>query len=200
MKLREYQTRIAQQASTKLRAYGLVYLSMEVRTGKTLTALETANLSGSSNVLFITKKKAITSIEHDYKLFDFKFNLTVINNESLHLIEGDFDLIISDEHHRNGAFPKPNKVTKLIRDRYKKKPFIFLSGTPTPETYSQIFHQFWVSDRSPFSKYVNFYQWAKVFVNVTERHLGYAVVKDYSGAKTELIKQEIDKYMISYTQ
>ena len=85
MKLREYQTRIAQQASAKLRAYGLVYLSMEVRTGKTLTALETANLSGSSNVLFITKKKAITSIEHDYKLFDFKFNLTVINNESLHL-------------------------------------------------------------------------------------------------------------------
>ena len=122
-------------------------------------------------------------------MFDFKFNLTVINNESLHLIEGDFDLIISDEHHRNGAFPKPNKVTKLIRDRYKKKPFIFLSGTPTPETYSQIFHQFWVSDRSPFSKYVNFYQWAKVFVNVTERHLGYAVVKDYSGANTELIKQ-----------
>lgn len=197
--LRQYQSEIALRANKILNKYKIVYLAMEVRTGKTVTSLETAKLFNVNNVLFLTKKKAIKSIETDYKEFNYTFNLTVINNESLHLVKGEFDLIISDEHHRNGAFPKPNNGTKLIKEKYSLLPIIFLSGTPTPESYSQIYHQFWVSDYSPF-KYANFYKWAKDYVNVKKKYLGYAEVNDYSEANQELIKNVIDKYMISFTQ
>lgn len=198
--LRPYQIEIASKACEILRFKKIVYLAMEVRTGKTSTSFEVAKLFGAKDVLFITKKKAISSISTDHRDFGYKFDITIINSESLHLIDGDFDLVISDEHHRNGAFPKMNKVTHLIKERYSKLPMIFLSGTPTPESYSQIYHQFAVSDYSPFINYSNFYRWAKDFVNVKERNLGYAKVNDYSEAYQHLIKQLTDPYMISFTQ
>lgn len=200
MELRDYQIEISNKAFKILTELKIVYLAMEVRTGKTLTSFEIAKLYGAKNVLFLTKKKAISSIENDYKNFGYKFNLTVINNESIHKTDDIFDLIISDENHRNGAFPKPNKTTKIIKSKYSKLPMIFLSGTPHPESYSQIYHQFWVSDYSPFKQYSNFYKWSSNFVNVTQKFLGYAKVNDYSDAKYELIKPIIDKYFISFTQ
>ena len=199
-KLREYQKEISTKANEILKVNKIVYLAMEVRTGKTATSLNIANLYGAENVLFLTKKKAIQSILIDFKDFNFKYNLTVINNESLHLNKGEYDLIISDEHHRNGAFPKPNKCTKLIKEKFSHLPMVFLSGTPTPESYSQIYHQFWLSDYSPFRQYINFYKWANEYVNVKKKYLGYAEVNDYSEANQELIKKVIDKYIISFTQ
>jgi len=198
--LRQYQKEIAIKAVNILNNLKIVYLACEVRTGKTLMALETAKQFGAKNVLFATKKKAIKSILNDYNDFGYTFVLTVINNESLHTIDGKFDLLISDEHHRNGAFPKTNNCTKLIKEKYSKLPMIFLSGTPTPESYSQIYHQFWLSDYTPFKNYVNFYKWAKDFVNIKKKYLGYAEVNDYSDAKQELIKKVIDKYFITFTQ
>lgn len=198
-KLREYQIEISKKAVEILNSLKIVYLCMEVRTGKTLTALKIADLCGFKNVLFITKKRAIKSIEHDFNLLNPNFKITIINNESLHKIKGNFDLFISDEHHRNGAFPKPNQVTKYIKQNYSYLPMIFLSGTPHPESYSQIYHQFWVSDFSPFNEN-NFYKWSKTYVNVKDRHLGYAIVKDYSRGIKELINPIIEPYIISFTQ
>ena len=87
---------------------------MEVRTGKTLTAFGICNrLVSVRNVLFVTKKKAISSILHDYSLHSHSFNLEVINYESLHKIpKKKWDVIIIDEAHSLGAFPKKNKRCK----------------------------------------------------------------------------------------
>lgn len=200
MKLRDYQFQLSAQASEILKHKKIVYLAMEVRTGKTLTALNTAKIFGAKKVLFLTKKKAISSIQFDYDNFDFDFDLTIINDESLHLVEGSFDLIIHDEHHRFGAFPKPNKVAQLFKKRYSKLPMIFLSGTPTPESHSQWFHQFWVSDHSPFKQYTNFYKWVVDYVDVKEKRLGYAIIKDYSQAKEQLIRRITQHYIITFTQ
>jgi len=200
MELRQYQTEIAEKAQEILQRLKIVYLCCEVRTGKTLMALETAKLHGALNVLFLTKKKAINSILSDYKALNYQYELTIINNESVHLIKEKYDLIISDEHHRNGAFPKPNNATKIIKEKFAHLPMIFLSGTPTPESYSQIYHQFWLSNYTPFKDYVNFYKWAKDYVNVKKKYLGYAEVNDYSQAYQERIKKLTQKYMITFTQ
>ena len=200
MQLRDYQIEISNKAAEILTNNYLVYLSMEVRTGKTVTSLETAKLYGAKNVLFLTKKKAIKSIKKDYELFGYTFGLTVINNESLHLTTGNFDLIISDEHHRCGTYPKPNKVTKLIKQRYSNLSMIFLSGTPHPESYSQIYHQFWISNYSPFKAWTNFYKFAQVFVNIVQKNFGYAKVNDYSNCNYDKIKPIMDSYFITYTQ
>jgi hypothetical protein len=198
--LRPYQIEISDKAAVKLTELDMVYICMEVRTGKTLTALETAKKYGATNVLFLTKKKAISSIEDDYTKFNYTFNLTVTNDESMHKETGAFDLVIHDEHHRFGSFPKPSKGAKLFKEKYGHLPMIFLSGTPHPESYSQIYHQFWVSHNSPFRMYSNFYKWSKDYVNVSERNFGYGMIKDYTNANYELIKPYIDNYILTFTQ
>ena len=197
--LRPYQSKLSTEGLEVLNKFKIVYLAMEVRTGKTATSLEIAKLYGAKRVLFLTKKKAISSILDDYAEFAYTFKITVTNDESIHKVDGEFDLVIHDEHHRFGAFPKPNKVAKIFKDKYGSLPMIFLSGTPSPESHSQWFHQFWISNNSPF-KYSNFYKWCHDYVNVKDKRLGYAIVKDYSEGLEEKIKQVVNPYLISFTQ
>lgn len=79
MKLREYQNNIAIRAANKLTAFGCCYLSMECRTGKTLTALYAADKFNAKRVLFITKLKAIpsvkTTISHYNHLLSWKLSI-----------------------------------------------------------------------------------------------------------------------------
>ena len=200
-KLRDYQQEIANKALNILQAKKIVYLNMEVRTGKTCTSLEVAKNYGAKKVLFLTKKKAIGSIESDYKSFGHSFEIQIINNESLHKVtDKDFDLLISDEHHRNGAYPKMNIATKFIKERFSHLPMIFLSGTICPESYSQIYHQFAVSDYSPFINYKSFYKWVLDFVTIKKKYVSYGVLHDYSDANIDLIQKYINPYIISFTQ
>jgi len=173
---------------------------MEVRTGKTLTSLQTANNFGAKNVLFVTKIKAFSSIQWDYDQMDYNFKLTIINKESLHKIHDTFDLVIYDEFHGFSAYPKPSTYQKLAREKYSHLPMILLSGTPTPESHSQWYHSFQLSDNSPFNEYSNFYKWAKDFVNVKVKHLGYAQVNDYSEADIKHINRRIKNHVLTFTQ
>ena len=200
--LRDYQIDISNKAVEVLRNYGMVYLAMEVRTGKTSTSLQVAKMFGAKNVLFLTKKKAIKSIEEDYKDFGFDFNILIINDESMHKIENPqlFDLVIHDEHHRFGSFSKPGKATKLFRELFADKPMIFLSGTPNPESFSQMYHQMWVSYRSPWNNYRNFYKWAGDYVNVKQKRIGAHMHNDYSGGIEDKIMKDVSHLMITYTQ
>jgi len=190
--LRDYQVKNSELGVKILLDFMIVYFAMQVRTGKTATALNTAYLYGSKRVLFCTKKKAIQSIEDDYNAFGFnnKFQLTIINNESIHKIEEtNFDLVIMDEAHRFGSFPKPSEGAKNFKNKYGHLPIIFLSGTPHPESYSQVYHQFWVSNNSPFKHYKNFYNWfsGMGFVKC-EFDLGYGIVANYTNNKEIIYK------------
>lgn len=207
MILRDYQQHIATQAVDILRNHGICYLSMEVRTGKSATALHAANLYGATNVLFVSKKKALFSIEADAAALRVPYNLTVINYEQLHNIVVDyenfsssFDFFICDEAHGLGAFPKPSERARRLHAIVQDKPVILLSGTPTPESYSQLFHQLWISQHSPWKKYGNFYRWANDYVKVVKKNYSHGMVNDYSRANKELIDQDTSHLFISYTQ
>jgi hypothetical protein len=199
-KLRDYQKEIAQEAYKILISKKIVYLALEVRIGKTATSLEVCRLINAKNVLFLTKKKAISSIENDYKNFGFTFNIDIINDEQLKNINSKYDIVIHDEHHRFGKYPKPSFGTNLFKEKFSNLPQIYLSGTPTPESYSQIYHQFAVSDYSPFNEYPNFYRWAGAFVNIKKKYVSYGGINDYSDANIELIQKYINPYIISFTQ
>jgi len=201
MKFREYQVEIINTAQTVLLAHRFVYLSMEVRTGKTLTALGVAEKLGINNLLFVTKKKAIGSIEADYKKLMPNYQITVINYESLHKVEGEFDFVVLDEAHTMGAYPKPSKRTKLIKEIIQSQnPYVVLmSGTPTPESFSQIYHQVYACLENPFNQYKTFYKFAKEYVNVTQRMFHSMPSNNYDDGKPEIIDM-MKPYMISYTQ
>lgn len=201
MIFREYQTDIAERAADLLTRYKIAYLAMQVRTGKTITSLYAASLYGAKHVLFVTKKKAISSIESDYEKAAFEFHISIINYEQLRKFETEnFDLVIIDEAHSLGAFPKPSERTKLLKNICAGLPIIYLSGTPSPESYSQLFHQFWVSSFSPWIGYTNFYRWAENHVTISTRMFYGKPVKDYSKANNDLIQSEIGHLIISYSQ
>lgn len=204
-KLREYQEQISKDAGLILDTYGFVYLAMQVRTGKTHTALNIAHTRGKQNVLFVTKKKAIYSIKDDYEMIDAGFKMTVVNYESLHKTPRDnYDMVILDEAHGMGAFPKPSNRAQEARDLIEScfdAEVVLLSGTPTPESYSQIYHQLWVmGSLSPFGGYKNFYNWAKIYVNIKQKRIGGLVVNDYTEANASLVESSIKPFTIAFTQ
>jgi hypothetical protein len=179
-----------------------VYLAMEVRTGKTLTSLGVSALLPVQNLLFITKKKAIGSIEDDYKMLNPSYKITVINYESLHKIDQKgWDMVVCDESHGMGAFPKRNKRSTQVKSLIlKNNPYvIFLSGTPTPESYSQMYHQVSIMKNHPFKEYTTFYKFAKKYVNITQRKINSFLINDYSCGLDTIIS-EMKPHTLSYTQ
>lgn len=202
IEFRDYQHDIIRIGAEIIEDFGFVYLAMEVRTGKTLTSLGIAEKISSSNVLFLTKKKAISSIQRDYEMLAPSYHLTVTNYESLHKIENtDWDLIICDEAHSMGAFPKPSKravqVNELIHKT--KANVILLSGTPTPESYSQMYHQVYGIPNNPFKEFKNFYRFCDKFVNVKTKIINGLSMNDYSKGYDTII-QEMEPFTINYTQ
>ena len=203
--LRDYQEKISDDACDIIEEHGFVYLAMQVRTGKTLTALSTVKKRGYKSVLFVTKKKAIDSIRDDYMKFDCSFAIDIVNYESVHKFSvHQYDMVILDEAHGMGAFPKSSGRAVSVRNILYKNKFpevIFLSGTPSPESYAQLYHQFWVlGPIGPFARYQNFYKWAHDYVSVTQRRIGSMMVNDYSNALKERVEQATKPYMISFTQ
>jgi hypothetical protein len=210
MILRDYQITLAGEIVKRLQTLGIAYLAAQVRTGKTATSLQAAHdyLSGlnlsNQLVLFITKKKAISSIMSDAAALDVKYDLLVINYEQIQNVEQHIKknvaLVIIDEAHSLGAYPKPSERTKQLKQFIFTRPVIFLSGTPSPESYSQIYHQFFIHSLSPFAQYANFYAWAKDFVYIKQKRYAHGLVNDYSNANKDKVEQAIKPYMITFTQ
>jgi len=199
---RDYQSDIIDKSIPILLKHRFLYLAMEVRTGKTLTSLGIAKTLFQKNVLFVTKKKAITSIEQDYKLLSPKYKLIVINYESVHKVPDlKWDMIVCDEAHSLGAFPKPNNRAKKIKELIlKHNPYvILLSGTPTPESYSQLYHQVYGIPTNPFREYKSFYKFAREYVNIVEKKINGIHIRDYSRGQERILSM-LKPYTINFSQ
>lgn len=196
-----HQPPLIEQGFEVLKKYNIVYYAVEMRVGKTLISLEVAQRFQAKRVLFVSTKKAILGVKKDLKLLQPNYLIDYINYEQLHNYKNNkYDFIIIDEAHKTGAFPKPSNRTKLLREICSGLPIIYLSGTPTPESYSQIFHQLWVSSFSPFDN-KNFYQWAKDgYVNIKQVRRGGYLVNDYKNAIESLIKEKINPLLVTKTQ
>jgi hypothetical protein len=205
IQLRPDQQQAAAALLAILRTKQLAYLAGEVRTGKTLTVMQVArDLLGDApgSVLIVTKKKAIASIEADADALGIADMVTVVNYEQLHKYAGrSHQLLIVDEAHGIGAFPKPSKRFKDLR-QIPHDYLILMSGTPSPESYSQLFHQIALSRSDhPWRHYRNFYAWAKDYVTVKQKHVGMAMpVNDYSDANQQRIMADLQSFVVRMTQ
>ena len=199
IELRLYQEAAASKIAALLKNEGCAYLAGEVRTGKTLTILYAAKKLKYKRILFVTKLKAIASIQRD--ALNLGVHVLVTNYEQLKKYRySDWDLLIVDEAHSVGAYPKPSlRFKNLCTINYRN--ICLLSGTPSPESYSQLFHQFKLTRRL-WHRYSNFYEWSKAgYVDVTQKRVGTGqVVNDYSNANKKLILKEIEPYTVKITQ
>lgn len=121
-----------------------------------------------------------------------------------------YDLEIEDNHnylaenilvHNCGAFPKPSNRAIAVKNLIAKNKsrVILLSGTPTPESYSQMYHQVYGIPNNPFSEFKNFYRFCDVYVKLKERKINGLMIRDYSEG-LETIIEKMKPYMINYTQ
>lgn len=200
MTLRDYQEEISDKAVSLLNKYRIAYLAMQVRTGKTLTAMATAHKFGAKSVLFVTKKKAIQDIINQKDEYATSLQIYVTNFEQLANVKESFDLVIIDEAHSLAAFPIPSARAKDLKRICFGKPIIYLSGTPNPESFSQLYHQFWVSSYSPFDHYPNFYKWAQQFVSIKKMKINGQSFNNYDLADKKMVMDCSGHLFLTFTQ
>src|SRR5574343_281994 len=197
--LRGYQVELSKEVATKLKELRICYMAMEMRVGKTLIALSACDIIGCKRVLFVTPKLAISSIENDFRAIKFDFELEVTNYEQLHRVKPEYDCYIIDESHKLGQLGKPSIRVKLLKKLVKDNYLLLLSGTPSPESYSPLFHQCYISDYSPFEE-KNFYLFADNYIDVCEKYVKSIKYKDYRKGKRDLILSKVERYFVNFTR
>jgi len=199
--LRPYQQELVERALPILETHNIVYLAFEMRVGKSLTSMALAERVNAKSVLFVTEKSAISSIEGDCTALAPNYTITITNYERLRKIGHNYDLIIIDEAHGLGKFPKPSlRAQQLRRIASNDCKVIYLSGTPTPESFSQIFHQLWITPHSPFP-HKTFYKWAAEYVTITQKRIsGGTLINDYSNADQAAIELQTKHLFVTKSQ
>lgn len=197
----KHQVDISSQALDILRKHMIVYLAMQERTGKTLTSILICEQTKCNNILVITKKKALVGWIDTLSKYKHNKTYECINYESLHKCTFKPDLVIIDEAHSNlGAYPKVGKTWKEVYKFTKGKPIIYLSATPSAQTYAQLYHQFKLSSWSPWIKYPSFYNWHKDYGIENIIYLGGRQIKQYNEVKSEKVMKDVEHLFISYTR
>jgi hypothetical protein len=92
-------------------------------------------------------------------------SITIINYESLHKItDRDFDTVILDEAHSMGAFPKPSKRAKQVKEILSKhiiQKLFYFQVHQLPNHIVRCIIRYMVYKNNPFKDYVNFYKFSK---------------------------------------
>lgn len=212
MKLTPFQQDMVDKALPILNKHRLVYLALETRTGKTPVSImlchKFAYATLFHKILFCTKKSVIPAIQKTIdglrEDYDLTMDTQIVSFDSLHKVTHEPGrIIIADEAHSFGAYPKPSKRAIMLAGLSRGCYVIFLSATPTPESYSQIYHQLWAagSDSPLIKPYRNFYKWAAHYVDVKDKFIGAGrKAKDYSHGKAELIMPFLQELSVSGTK
>jgi hypothetical protein len=197
--LRDYQLDAAVKGSQILNKSKILILNYEVRCGKTHIALKIAERY--TNTLFVTKKKAISSIQNDYAAAGYNNAMTITNYDQLHKFKAEYDLIVFDESHSLAAFPKPSlRAKEAKRISSNGCAIILMTGTLLPESNAQIFHQLYISRFSPFNNFINFYRWHDAFGVKKIKYTSYGEQIDYSHVDYQKILPYFSSIMLTYTQ
>ena len=229
MKPWEHQIAIADEAYNVLSKYGIVYLAMLERTGKTLTSILLAEKTTRTKVLVLTKKKALGGWNETIEAYegDGRTAFTVLNYHAVHtryktkagktayklnIKPTDYDLIILDESHSYlSAYPKTGAIWRSVKKLCSGLPIIYLSATSNAQGYQLLFNQFSLSDWSPFREYKTFYDWfgrdedranpnARVTYGVPDKiRTSYGLQETYKKCKPE-VWDKVKHLFITYTR
>lgn len=193
-----HQIKTSEIVAQRLNDLGLCYVFGEPRSGKTRTAIRTAELIGAKNVLVLTPKAAIKGWDKELAAVGYTGNITVTNYEQAKKLTGSYDLVVVDEAHRLGKVGKPTQRIKDIRPIAYNAKCLYLSGTPIVETPLAIYHQFIICKNTPF-KHKNFYAFFREWGIPAPIRLHGRLVEQYKKSRPELLDQ-IEPYIVRMTQ
>jgi len=158
MTLTKEQREVYSEAKDILNKWGMCYLALRPRFGKSLIAAEL--IRGTKSII-VTTKSAIPGFKKVLKAMDVDAIVCTYGTAHKHIDR--YDNICVDEAHSNiSSYPKMSKSREklqLIIDKNKDINIILMSGSPSIESGSQLFHQLNLSPKHKFSKYKDFYTW-----------------------------------------
>lgn len=196
-----HQEELSDSALDILRENMIVYLAMEERTGKTLTAILVAEKSAAERVLVITKKKALDGWHETLTAFEHNKEYVVVNYHQAYKVQGEFDLVLLDESHNYvSAFPKPGNMWKQLKVLLAKKPIIYISATPYAQGPQMLFHQLALSSWSPWLKHGNFYQWFRLYGKPYELKINGLNIRQYDKCEEAMILGCVEHLFITSTR
>lgn len=200
---REHQVEMASKALYLIRSYGLAYLAAEERTGKTLAAILVAEkMTEIKEVIVLTKVKSIKGWTDTLDNYAFNKPILVTNyHKACKLSYSDETLIILDEAHSYlAAYPKRGTIWKAVKLLCKNNPILYLSATPRPQGFGQLYNQFALSDRSPWKMHKTFYTWFAMYGIPYEIYVQGRLVNQYDKVKIADIKAVTDHLFITKTR
>ena len=202
MKPYPHQEELSNEALKIIRENGYVYLAMEERTGKTLTAILTAEKSAAQVVLVITKKKALDGWKETLAAYNPNTRFVVVNyHQAYKYCLAKFDLVILDESHNYiSSYPKPGKIWKELKELIYGLPIIYSSATPYAQGPQMLYHQFALCAWGPWVRYSNFYKWFNEYGKPYTKEINGINVPQYDRAKQEEILADVQHVFITRTR
>lgn len=193
----DHQISSAEKLFLILKNHGVAYCAGEPRVGKTATALKVKSLMRVNSCLVLTKKAAIKGWESEINRVGIPVDL-VTNYEQAKKIKKKFDLVILDEAHNLGKVGKINQRIKDIKKLVGDADILCLSGTPVVESPLAIFHQFFISEKTPF-KHKNFYSFFREWGISQPIWISGRMIESYKACRPELV-DEIGRYTVTITK
>ena len=200
--LKQHQIAALEEAYRVISQYKLCYIFGQPRVGKSLIALALAkkyfhNLGQQAKIIVFTKKNAIK----DWEKYQKDYNFHITNYEKVDKLDKSYyNLIIIDEAHNFGSFPKFSERVKKFKDFCRFKPIIYLSGTPFIESPLKAYSQFALSSYSPFKFITTGRRFFEIYGIPHKIRIGNGqIIETYSKAKTDEIMKEINPYIVRVT-
>ncbi len=197
-----HQTEISGQGAAILAQHGAVYLAMEERTGKTLTAILIAEKAKAKRVLVVTKAKALPDWLKTIKDYKPAMPIDVVSyHQAYKHSSAAYDFAIIDEAHAIlSGYPKPGKILREVRQVVYGKPIVYLSATPHAQSYSQLFHQFALWHKSPWAKFANFYRWHNVYGKPYVLDINGISITQYDRTQDDKVLADVQHIFITKTR
>ena len=202
-----FQKTLAEQAKKILEEKKIVYFKSQERTGKTLASLWLINSLCNGfkpDFLIVVKRKNYNEwnrILEQYKS-SLKFSYKLTTYRLVHKENKHYAGILFDEAHNYlSAFPKVTKTWKEVRKISKFAHYlIYLSATPYGDSHSRLYHQFRLSEFTPW-KYKSFYEFFIDYGSPCYQYgAGGSTRVDYSKLNKARIQDVLDTYFVGYTR
>lgn len=202
-----HQIEIASMALPILREHMLVYLAMEERTGKTLTAILMCEQLNVERVLVITKKKALDGWKEILAGYPHAKLYKVINYHAALKETGKYDIVLLDEPHAYvSGYPKPSTIWMAVKKLALGLPIIYMSATPNAQGPMLLYHQFALSSWSPWKRFANFYQWYKYYAKLDakgetiKKWIAGRLIETYADMRDDEVLSEVKQFFITKTR
>lgn len=189
-----HQKKVCREGVSIINEHGCVYLAMQERTGKTLSAIMIAEELNATKVLVITLKKAVSGWVDTFERYVVKGKYTIINYEILGRIEGTYDIVILDEaHSKLGSIPTFTKTHDNIKAIVGEARVIYISATPHAQGLHMLFPQLHICSHHKWSRYKDYFEWHRVYsglVPYPKRSVFYSL-GGYNPQGAELLKRVV---------